>query len=116
MTRGDANGFPDARARIEYTLASGGVQIVSAQSGVISESANASAGATAAAAGGSDIGWLPSSLLGWLFYIAFVAGVIFALRKVKAYYDKRKEEIALEEEEAARRAQLNAGLSGPRVV
>jgi hypothetical protein len=112
MTTGDANGFPDARARIEYTGAVGGVHVVAAQSGTISKSNEAKT----ASVSGSDIGVLPSSLLGWVLYIAFVAGVIFALRKAKSYYDKRKEEIALEEEDAARRAQANAGLYGPRVV
>jgi hypothetical protein len=112
MTTGDANGFPDARARIEYTGAAGGVHVVSAQSGTVSKSNEAKT----ASVSGSDIGVLPSSLLGWVLYIAFVAGVIFVLRKAKSYYDKRKEEIALEEEDAARRAQANAGFSGPRVV
>jgi hypothetical protein len=113
MTTGDANGFPDARARIEYTSASGGTQVVSAQSGIVSKGTKVE---SAAAVSESDIGFLPSSLFGWLFYIAFVAGIIFVLRKAKVYYEKRKEEIALEEEDAARRAQANAGFSGPRVV
>lgn len=116
ITTGDAKVFPDIRVRIEYASASGGVQVVSAESGIASATKAPTNVAKNVAASGSTPGFLPSSLFGWLFYVAFVAGFIFILRKVKAYYDKRKEEIALDEEEAARAAQANAGFSGQRVV
>jgi hypothetical protein len=115
MTTGDANGFPDARARIEYTTASGGVAVVSAQSGKIGSSKSERDKVAPVATNGSW-GFLPSSFLGWVLYVAFVAGFIFALRKARVYYEKRKEEIALEEEDAARRAEANTGFSGPKVV
>lgn len=116
ITTGDAKVFPDARARIEYATASGEVQIVSSESGAVGTTKASASGAKNIAASGSAPGILPSSVFGWLFYIAFVAGFIFILRKVKAYYDKRKEEIALEEEESARRAQENGENVGQRAV
>ncbi len=112
MTTGDANGFPDARARIEYMGDTSGVHVVVAESGTINKS-NETKSANVSASGNS---FLPNSLLGWALYVLLVAGVIFASRKAKAYYEQRKEEIALEEEEAAQRAQTNTGLSTPRVA
>jgi len=93
MTTGDAKGFPDARARLEYTDAQGVSHVVASGSAAPST-------ATQTAAAGN--GFLPGSLLGWLTYIALIAAVIFGIRKAKAYYEKRKEEILLREEEARR--------------
>ncbi len=96
MTTGDAKGFPDARARLEYTDARGAPQVVAAGSGTLSASKQS------AAAGNGEGGILPHSLLGWLAYIGLIAAAIFGVRKALAYYDKRKEEILLREEEARR--------------
>lgn len=115
MTTGDANGFPDARARIEYTTVSGGVAVVSAQSGKVGSGESERSKVAPVDTNGSW-GFLPGSFLGWVLYVVFVAGFIFALRKARVYYEKRKEEIALEEEDAAHRTEATAGLSGARVV
>lgn len=103
MTTGDAQGAPDARARIEYVDAKGNVQVIAAGNG--DKTAN-----TASVSKGVQGGFIPNSLLGWLLYLAFVTGFIFVLRKTKSYYDKRKEEIALREEESHR----NPGLEPVR--
>jgi hypothetical protein len=86
MTTGDATAFPDARARIEYTD-SGGTHVVS------SGDAKATAKSQTAASGASSDGILPSSLFGWIFYIALVIGAIFGFRKAKEYYLKKREEL-----------------------
>lgn len=104
MTTGDAKGFPDAYARIEFVGSDGKLQIIAAGEGKIDENTKAVATNNGAQVAASSNGILPSSLFGWLLYIAFVAGAIFAIRKAKAYYEQRKEEMAedaLESEPAA---------------
>jgi hypothetical protein len=99
MTTGDAKGFPDAYARIEFIGSNGQLQVIAAGEGAIDEDTK-TAEANSAAAGASSNGILPSSFVGWLFYVALVASAIFVARKAKAYYDQRKEELAEEELEA----------------
>ena len=96
MTTGDAKGFPDAYARIEFVGSDGKLQIIAAGEGVIDENTKAEQAENTAQVGASSNGILPSSFVGWLFYVALVAGAIFAARKAKAYYDQRKEELAEE--------------------
>ncbi len=100
MTTGDAKGFPDAYARVEFVDSNGKLQIIAAGEGAIDENTQAGKANNAAAAAATSNGILPSSFIGWLFYIALVAGAIFVARKAKAYYDQRKEELAEEVLEA----------------
>ena len=100
ITTSDAGGvFPDARARLEYTDSVGSSNVIASVSG-----STASAGSTDSS---SSSGWsiIPSTFLGWLLYVLLTVGAIFAIRKGKAFYQKRKEEIALEEEAERREAQ-----------
>ena len=97
MTTADAGGvFPDARARLEYTDKLGVVGVVASVSGTSPKSG------TSADADGSRWSIAPSSFLGWVIYVLVIVGGIFLLRKVKGYYEKRKQMIALEEEAARR--------------
>ena len=97
MTTGDANGtFPDARARIEYVDASGATVVVSAGAGVSATSKEA------ASVGGSSSLFLPSSFIGWLLYIFFIAAAIIGVRKAMAYYEVRKQELEAEKANAGR--------------
>lgn len=105
MTTGDAKGFPDAYARMEFLGSNGQLQIIAAGTGAIDENTKAeSAGQPKKSGNTAGValagGILPSSLLGWLLYIAFVAGAIFTVRKAKAYYEQRKEELAGQAEES----------------
>jgi hypothetical protein len=92
MTTGNANGFPDARARLEYTV--GGVVHVIAAAGKVAGGTTSSANTNENTSGGI----LPHSLLGWLVYIALIIGLIVGSRKGMAYYEKRKAEILAQKE------------------
>lgn len=96
MTTGDAAGFPDAYARIEFVGANGQLQVIAAGGGTIDENTKAEKPKNGDQVAATGRGILPSSLVGWLLYIAFVAGIIFVVRKARAYYERRKEELAEE--------------------
>ena len=64
---------------------------------------------------GSGFSILPSSLLGWLLYVLTITGLIFGIRKLKAFYQKRKEAIALEDE-ASRRGSGSSSFPGGQVA
>lgn len=97
MTTSDAAGtFPDARARLEYSPSTGGVEVVSAEGTAATGAAGAKSSSQAASSSSFSI--FPSSILGWMLYIAIITLIIFAIRKGRAYYAARKEEIAFEEE------------------
>lgn len=100
MTTGSANGFPPARARMEYVDGNGAVQVVAANGGAV---------ATKNVASASGAGILPSSFFGWLMYIVVIALAIVGIRKAKTYYEDRKKEIA---EERAAMSTNSAGYSG----
>ncbi len=90
MTTGDANGtFPDARVHLEYTDAAGVVQVVG--TGAVTQVANETT-----STGASSFSILPSSFFGWLLYVLIIVGSIVGLRKAKAYYNERKQEIEAE--------------------
>ena len=94
ITTGDAAGaFPDARARLEYTDNVGSTNVVSSVSGAAGSAAPPTT--TSPSSGWSLI---PGTFLGWILYVFIITGAIFAIRKSKAFYQKRKEQIALEEE------------------
>ena len=95
MTTGEAKGFPDARARLEYTDASG-THVAAAGDG---SAAKPDAAKQTASTESSSNGLLPSSLIGWITYVLIVAGAIFGIRKAKEYYDERRELINAEEGE-----------------
>ena len=110
ITTGDAKGvFPDARARLEYTDSIGASNVVASVSGA-SEST-----ASSETSSGSGYSILPSSLLGWLLYVLTITGLIFGIRKLKAFYQKRKEAIALEDE-ASRRGSGSSSFPGGQVA
>jgi hypothetical protein len=91
MTTGDADGFPDARARLEYTDKSG-VHVVAM------DDAKTQVAATASSGGGI----LPSTFLGWILYVATIVALIIGVKKLRAYYLMRKDELQMEEDEEAR--------------
>ncbi len=94
MTTGDASGaFPDARAHMEYTDAAGALQVVG--TGAATEAAKESASVSS-----SSFSILPSSFFGWLLYVLIIVGSIVGLRKARAYYDERKQEIEAEKSAA----------------
>ncbi len=94
MTTSDANGtFPDARARLEFTSATAGVQIVSAEGVAVAE-------VTSASASDSRFSIFPSSIVGWVLYIVMITLLIFLVRKGRAYYEVRKAAILAEAEMA----------------
>lgn len=95
MTTGDAKGFPDARVRLEYTDESG-VHVVAANTGTLTEGPD-DAKQNSAGVGSVSSALLPSSFLGWLFYLLFVIGAIVGVRKAKTYYENRKEVLMTEE-------------------
>ncbi len=110
ITTSDAGGaFPDARARLEYTDNVGTSNVVASVSG-----AAVSAASSATASTGSGWSIIPGTFFGWVLYVFIITGAIFAIRKGKAYYQKRKEEIALEEE--ARQRETKADFPASRVV
>ena len=91
MTTSEAKGFPEARARLEYTD-QGGLHVVAAQAGGKSKEQTAAARSS---------GWsiLPNSLVDWIIYVALVLGSIFGIRKLREYYVRRKEMLEEEEKE-----------------
>ncbi len=94
ITTGDAAGaFPDARARLEYTDNVGASNVVSSVTG-----AAGSAASPASQSQSSGWSFIPGTFLGWVLYVFIITGAIFVIRKSKAFYQKRKEQIALEEE------------------
>ncbi len=99
MTTGDAKGFPDARARLEYDDGAG-THVATAGAPV------KDSGEKTASVEKSGNGILPSSFLGWLLYIVLVVAAIIGFRKGKEYYDKRKEQLEAEEKEDADRLKL----------
>ena len=109
MTTGAANGeFPDARARLEFTDTNGAVQVVAAGSAIAAETKDSGSGASGSI--------LPHSMLGWLFYLVIIIGSIIGVRKAKAYYVKRKEAIAQEEQRVARQSDPDTALQNGGVV
>ncbi len=105
MTTGDADGtFPDARARLEYSPSTGGVEVVSAEGTAAAASA---AKAKSSSTSSSSFSLFPSSIFGWILYVGIITLIIFGIRKARAYYVARKEEIALEEETARRQREAN---------
>ncbi len=95
MTTSDAGGvFPDARARLEYSPSTGGVEVVSAEG----TAAAAAATSKSSSSSSSSFSIFPSTILGWILYIALITLIIFGVRKARAFYVARKEEIALAEE------------------
>ena len=84
MTTGDAKGFPDALVRLEYTDESG-THIVGAMNGRLSGGEQNTANVASAK---STI--LPSSLFGWIIYVALVVGAVFLVRKARTEYTRRK--------------------------
>ncbi len=100
MTTGDAKGFPDAVVELDYTDKTG-THVVGATSGVLSNNTNNDSGkqnAASVANSGIMSKILPTSILGWMFYILIVIGTIFGIRMAKTYYLKRKELLAKEEQ------------------
>lgn len=97
MTTGAANVFPEARARFEWTDSSG-THVVTGGSGVAAVGKQT---ASAASADKSDSGWsiLPTSLLGWVAYVFLLLLILLGVRKAREYYEKRKEQLLLEENE-----------------
>jgi hypothetical protein len=95
MTTGDAKGFPDARARIEYDDAAG-THVVAAGNGTVPNAGAENGSTQEAGVAGAGGGLLPSSLIGWVLYVVIVAGAIFAIRKAREYYEARKELIDAE--------------------
>ncbi len=94
MTTGDANGtFPDARVHMEYIDAAGVLQVVGTGAATQATKETASVGA-------SSFSILPSSFFGWLLYVLIIIGIIIGLRKAKAYYLQRKQEIEAEKSAA----------------
>lgn len=90
MTTGDANGtFPDARVHMEYVDARGALQVVGT-------GATTQPGKEVATVSSSSFSILPSSFFGWLLYVLIIVGSIIGIRKAKAYYNERKEEIEAE--------------------
>ena len=109
ITTGDAAGvFPDARARLEYIDNAGSSNVISSVSGAVASTASASSVST-----GSDWSIIPGTFLGWVLYVLIITGAIYGIRKGKAYYQKRKEQIALEEE--AQQREIKADLPGGQV-
>lgn len=102
MTTGDAKGFPDARARLEFDSANG-TQVVAASGAAVAGQAKKTTAATA-----NSGGLLPSSVFGWLLYVALIVLSFILIRKAKIYYQKRKEEIELQkgDDDRGRLAQL----------
>ncbi len=101
MTTGSANGFPTARARMEYVDQKGVLQVVAANGGV--------AATKSSSAKGDGFSLLPSSFLGWVMYILFIALAIVGIRKAKAYYEERKKEIEAERALSETRTTAYAG-------
>lgn len=95
MTTSEASGLPEVSARLEYRDASGLQVIYPVSEKALSSSSKEN---TASVGNTEGNGILPSSLLGWVFYVLFIAGSIFIYRKAKEYYLKRKE--LLEENES----------------
>ena len=94
MTTGEANGtFPDARVHMEYIDASGALQVVG--TGAATQAAKETA-----SVGSSSFSILPSSFFGWILYVLIIVGSIIGIRKAKAYYDERKQEIEAEKSAA----------------
>lgn len=91
ITTADADGVPAARARIEFTDASGVSQVVASSEGRAPETQIAATG------GGEGLSILPSSLLGWVMYLVATIAVIVGVRMGRAYYEKRKKEIEEEQ-------------------
>lgn len=95
MTTSDAGRtFPDARARLEYTLATGGVEVVSAE--------GTAAAASVSAKPTSSFSLFPNSFFGWLLYILVITLIIFGVRKARSYYVAKKNQLAMEEESQRR--------------
>ncbi len=97
MTIADAPGnnkiLPTARARVEFADPSGsGMAAVAA----INPNAAPENKPSTAKDNGSI---LPSSLVGWLFFILATVATFTGVKKARAYYDVRKKEIAEEEED-----------------
>ncbi len=112
MTTSDAGGtFPDARARLEYSLATGGVEVVSAEGTAVASAATAKASSSS-----STFSIFPTTILGWLLYVAIIALLIFGIRKGRAYYVKRKDEIAISEETDRRAYDAKQLGGGPLTV
>ena len=103
MTTSEANGeFPDARARLEYGEGLG-LQVVAAGSAAQTPQSVRSTV--------SSSGFFPSSIFGWLLYILVIVGAIIGIKKAKAYYIKRKEEIVIEEERSQQNSERMTGIA-----
>lgn len=108
MTTSEAeNTFPSARARLEYTLSTGEVEVVSAEG---SEAAT-SLGATANPS--SSFSFFPSSLFGWMLYVLIITLIIVAGRKLRAYYNEKKTQLAQEAELEQNLRKMKQVGSGP---
>jgi len=79
--------------RLEYTDGNG-THVVPADDGVLS-----SAEENVASTGGTAGKLLPSSLLGWIIYICSVIVAILGIRKLKEYYARKKELLAMADDE-----------------
>ena len=91
MTTSDAKNVPLARARVEYVDPSGsGIGVVSSGG----SDASAQTAATANASGSPGI--LPSSFLGWFFFVLLVLMVVLGVRFARSYYEQRKAELDAE--------------------
>ncbi|OGZ05050.1 MAG: hypothetical protein A2942_03535 [Candidatus Lloydbacteria bacterium RIFCSPLOWO2_01_FULL_50_20] len=86
MTTGDAKEFPDARVRFEYTDKNGTHAVAATNTGLSVAKTNIA---------GIANSWkaiLPSSLVGWIFYVLVVVGAVFGIRKIKSYYREKKKQ------------------------
>ncbi|OGZ09858.1 MAG: hypothetical protein A3D65_00510 [Candidatus Lloydbacteria bacterium RIFCSPHIGHO2_02_FULL_50_13] len=93
MVTAGASELPNARVRLEYTDGNG-THVVPADDGVLS-----SAEENVASTGGTAGKLLPSSLLGWIIYICSVIVAILGIRKLKEYYARKKELLAMADDE-----------------
>lgn len=94
MTTGGSDGFPDARARLEYRNSTG-LHVVASEKG----STKSSDGSNQSAAVKESGGFLPSSFLGWLFYVVLIVLIIIGVRKGREFYLQRKESITENEKD-----------------
>lgn len=92
MTTSDAKRVPPVRARLEITSPSG------ERSAVAAKDASAAV-SKATPRTDDDGGTLPNTFVEWLIFVIAVLGIILGVRAARAYYEKRKQEIAVEEAE-----------------
>jgi hypothetical protein len=95
MTTAKASGYPKVKGELVYSTHTGVVVVGSTDHTL---STTASAGVTTRQSDDESI--LPSSFLGWLFYVIVIALVIVGVRKARAYYLAKKEELEAREAES----------------